>query len=296
MAKRIRRHIEALITDTHGGFKFGLMPIGLELIDEYSEVWHPQPTSWQRVLWDQLERCVDNIKHLAGRDPVRVLHLGDPTHGNHFPDKELVSTRAYDHFIIAVENARPLLELPTIKSYMMVEGTGVHEFQQGTATYTVRDLLKKDYPKVDVQAHPHVLMKSGGLRWDMAHHGPSPGIREWTKGNVLRLYTQSLMKNGLKNGEIPPDVLLRGHFHEYTYEIVTERARGRTWHTHSMIVPAFTALDNYARKVTRSKHKTAFGMVAIEVINGRIHKVYDEEPDFIQTVDLRQEVDFDAGR
>jgi hypothetical protein len=286
MAKR-QRSLQVLFADTHGGYKYGLMPLGIELLDEHEQPWAPQPTEYQKWIGDIYTSGIDNVIHLAGKDPIDVEHVGDITHGNIFRDSELVSSRLSDHIAIGRENMLEWLKHRQVRHLGLVKGTGVHEAGQGTTTITIAEMLKLEFPKKNIKYYGHALLNNNGIVYDLAHHGPGTGIRKWLRGNVLRLYTRSLMMDDLMNGDDPPDVVARGHFHRYVPEAVHIRARGKTFVTRSFVLPSFTLPGDYVRKVAQSPRKVTVGMVVLEIIDGKIVAVYDQEPDFMRTIDLR---------
>jgi hypothetical protein len=224
---------------------------------------------------------------LAEKDDIFVMHLGDATHGNHYGDKELVSTRLADHYAIAKDNMSFWLDEPQVKYLSMIKGTGVHEWGQGSTTAILADALKEKYRNKRIEMCGHSYLTAFGVDFDLAHHGPSPGIRNWLRGNVLRLYVRSLMMDDIMAGKRPPDIIVRGHFHDYVPETMKIRANGTTYKTEGIILPSFAMLDDYARKVAKSPGSVTFGIAAVEIINGRIYKIHDSEPEFMEKIDLR---------
>ena len=87
--------------------------------------------------------------------------------------------------------------------------------------------------------------------------------------------------------------MARGHYHTDVNETVTIRRKGQTYRTEAMILPSFSFMDTYARKVTQSRESVTVGLVAFEVLDGKITMIYDQEPHFMRTFDLRKEVSLD---
>ena len=193
--------------------------------------------------------------------------------------RELVSTRAADQFEIAFANLAPWMAVPNLQRMVFAKGTGYHELEEGSAALIVAARVRTAGIKVDVPYHWKATI--GGVNFDLAHHGSPPGSRYWLRGNILRLYTQSIMDDELVEGHDPPDVLLRGHYHQYVSEVVTRRARGKTWRTHAAICPSYCFIDDYARKVAKSPPKATIGMLAFEVVDGRV-----TPHEFIRTFDF----------
>lgn len=266
--KRASRKIVLQFADTHGGHKLGLMGPGVTLYDQ-DERGNPVPysphlTATQEFLWRCYEEDLAEAEKLASGDPVIIIHNGDLAWGDKYP-RQLVSTRKADQVAIAVANIERAMELPNVQAVRLIHGTGAHTFLEGTATILVAEQLKARHPLVDVACLIHGLFDISGVSLDCAHHGPSPGIRNWTAGNQLRYYTRSVMLDALADGEKPPDVLVRAHFHTKRHETVRiETVRG-VFKTEAFILPAYSGLSDYGHQVTRSKHRISVGMIPLEI-------------------------------
>jgi hypothetical protein len=268
------------------------MPLDLILQDENDDPWHPEPTESQILLDTVITQGIEFVIETANGCPVYVHHLGDVTHGAKHSDSELVSTRMSDHLEIAAANMSRWLKYKNVKYLGMYKGTGSHEYGQGSSTIVVAKWLGELYEDKSILCVAHANVLHQGVRFDLAHHGPGPGIRNWLKGNVLRLYTRSLMMDYLAQDKPVPDVMARAHFHRYVPETVKIRSDGITHKTRAFILPSFSFLSDYARKVAKSPATLTVGMVVIEVVDGEIIKVYDESP-LIETFDLRKEIVID---
>jgi hypothetical protein len=259
------------------------------LEDERGGTWTPEQTASQEWLWSVFMTGIERARQIAGGSEIMAFHLGDVSHGNKFADKELVSSRMADQFEIGHRTLAAILDVPEVAGMYLIHGTGVHEFGLGSATSIVAKRLEASYPAKLIGSVTHGAVRYGGLDLDLAHHGPPAGSRNWLQGNVLRLYVQSLMDDRITGGRRPPDILARGHYHQYAPEVVTRRAWGVTHRTWAYILPALCVLDDYARKVARSPQSLTSGMLMLEVAGGRIIA----EHELMQSIDLRTEVDLD---
>jgi hypothetical protein len=157
----------------------------------------------------------------------------------------------------------------------------VHELGEGSAQITLADTLGKELRK-PIEVMYHAEASVDGFVMDLAHHGPPPGVRNWLRGNVLRLYTQSIMDDCLKSDREPPHFLARGHYHQFVTEVVT-RQNAKTWECRATICPPYCLIDDYARKVAKSPYRATVGMVALEIIGGRLIRQHE----YIRTIDFR---------
>lgn len=287
MAKQGRRVIAAAISDTHSNHKLGLLSPETVLFQEDPQTrelvpWKPKLLPTQAWLWECFEEDRAKVDALAGKDEIVLIHDGDMCQGANGNGRELVSSRMADQFIMARDTLRPWMAMPQVRRGVFVKGTGYHELGEGSAAMIVAEMLSAEIGK-PIEVPYHALAEIEGVRFDLAHHGPPPGIRNWLEGNILRLYTQSLMDQMLKEGEAPPDVVLRGHYHQLASEVVTRRARGRRWETRAVILPSYSGIDDYARKVAKSPARLTVGLVAFEIIDGKLVEMHE----FVRTVDYR---------
>ena len=144
-------------------------------------------------------------------------------------------------------------------------------------------MLKVLYPDKKIEIADHWLLDLDGYVMDVAHHGAGPGSRNWLKGNILKWYTESLMQDCIDLQEPVPDVVLRAHHHEPIYTRGVHQTGGRVWRTDAFITPPFCFIGSHAQKVIRSPGRMSVGMVALEVVNGKLLDWHF----FLRTIDLR---------
>lgn len=281
------RRILAVVSDTHGGHKFGLCNPDVTLYDEDAEgnltPYSPQLTAVQGHLWELYLEGIGQVVELAGDDPVTVIHVGDPTHGNKHPE-QLMSTRAADQLLIAAANWAPWFEqVRNLGQVRLTVGTGSHEFGEGSASILIADALMREYGEVDIRAVYHGLADIGGVTVDYAHHGPGAGIRSWLHGNNVRYYLRDLMMREVMRGNQPPDLVLRGHVHTRSFERVSVETAEGLYESAILVMPAMCMLTDYARQVTRSVMTVTNGIAIFEILEERL-----SAPTFVtRTVDVR---------
>ncbi len=271
------RKIILAITDTHGGSSVGLCNPDTILKRPNGDI-NPALSESQKFLWEVYEWGIRETFKLAGDDEVLVIHDGDITQGIVFNEESLTNAIA-DQIQIAFANFQPIMSRDNVKHLRIVTGTPVHEMGENSAPILLSEMMKLKYPDVDIRLVNHELINYGGIDIDVAHHGASRGYRVWLEGNQLRFYLRNIMFNEILAGNKPPELVLRGHYHTYRVEYL-EMMDNKSW---IILLPSLTLMDNYSRKVTRSEYRNEIGVVAIEIINNRIHDIHP----FIKRIDLR---------
>ena len=162
------------------------------------------------------------------------------------------------------------------RGYGYIEGTEAHVFD-GSIEYLIADHLRDKFG-FPVHCYPHVLLKVGSKTHDLAHHGPSPGKRVWTRSSTALSWLKSMMISEVMAGREPTTVTYRGHFHEWVPLISHREVAMRTfpveYESHFQFVPGYSGLSDYARKATQSQGYVTWGMVAVEVIDGKSISVH----------------------
>jgi len=253
--------------DDHAGNKLGLLNPETKLPEETEtgEIIYktPELTEIQKFLWQTFtEEYLPKIKILAGDDEIVLIKMGDGTQGMKYVS-ELVSTRMADQMLIQYKNIEPLLQLPNISSVRLVKGTGAHSFGEGSSDLLLEDWIRQRYPNLDVKSLYHGCANINGAVVDYAHHGPSAGIRAWLRGNVLRLYVQSLMMDDILAKRLPPHIVVRAHVHTPRHEYVSVGDYG-CW---GLITPPLCFPGEFARQVTQSVRSVEIGITACEILN-----------------------------
>lgn len=283
-----RRTVLVIISDTHANGKHSLMNPHVKLPEEdergnlTGKEWTPQPTKTQEYLWQLYTYGMQEVYKIAKDDEIMVIHNGDECQGNKHP-ANLVSMRLADQILIAVANLEPWLLFPNVNHFRFANGTQAHNFLMGSSTQLVRAQLAALHPNKDVMTCYHGLIEYNGYTVDYAHHGPGTGTRDWLKGNVARNYLRDLMTREIKQGNCPPNLVLRGHYHTPVHEYLEDTFNRKTVKSDLYVTPSFAKLDDHAQQATQSTFLMTFGMLVIEIVDGKMvdeHRLYD-------TVDLR---------
>jgi hypothetical protein len=295
MTKKFSRKIIAIRGDTQSGHSGGLLnpetvfPVmgidaaGKKVVEDYEEA---SLNPVQRQLWEWSEADRESVRELAGRDEIVFVEMGDMTQGARFTD-DLAETSLSRQTLISFSNALPWLGMENVKRMRAVKGTGVHVWGEGSTETILTMLLAKQYPKKDVRIADHYLLNVDGYRLDVSHHGPGPGMRNWTRGNAFELYVKSILLDDLNAKREPPSMVLRAHKHEFTYAHAIHQVMGEVWQLPAFIVPPYCFIGSHAQKAANSPSSMGVGVIALELINGKLLDWHA----FTHYVDLRtQEV------
>lgn len=290
MSKKTKRAIVVVESDSHGGHKLGLLSPDTLLPEEYIEEdgnvqidWYsPRLTKTQERLQEVRKDGIEKVIALADGDPIVVLENGDLTQGNKYPSEQ-VGYKQSDQEIIAYYNIRPWYELPNLHSVTFAKGTDSHTFGYGSSEINLCHRLKQEFPKIQSEIAYHWLLDIGDVTFDLAHHGPGPGLRHWLHGNTARYYLRDLMYTELHAGRIPPHIVLRGHFHTYVKEYLSMNFCGDEYESWLYVLPPLCIPGDYAIKVMKSIYNISVGLLAFEVIDGQISKAHK----FTQSFDTR---------
>ena len=286
---RPRRVIVLFVADTHAGNKLGLMNPDVVLFqqDEYGELveWRPPLGALQSRLWPWFEEDVQAVADLAGGDEIIYIHQGDVVQGSKHRVLQ-VGNREANQLLIAVANQAPILSLPNVREARFIAGTAAHDGIGASKVVEVVHVLRQQYPAVNFRALYHGVLDIDGCRIDYAHHGPGPGNREWLKGNPLLWYLRDLvLAEWTARARPHARVTTRAHQHTYRHVVHCAMLDGTEYQFDAFLLASECGMQDFARKVTRSAMMQTFGMLALEIVGGKLMNVHP----MIHELDLRME-------
>ena len=247
---------------------------------------YPERTETQDELWERYQRYIDNTIELADGDDIALLYAGDPTHGTKYADAGLMEVDPYEQVKIAAESVYPWLQHRNVRVMRFFSGTASHVRMGHTLSgAAVAAMILEDFPRFDVDSAHHGRICFKDKVFDIAHHGPSKGSRAWLEGNVARYYLRDRMIRDDQLGKDPAHVYLRGHFHVWVYEVLSQLFHGEEYRSILTVLPSMCGMSDYARQSTKSEMALTNGIVAYEVIEGEPIRVHP----FKDTTDLRVE-------
>jgi len=273
-----RRVVLALQGDKHAGHTVGLCNPATILPPPDDGTGEGKPTkvktnAFQRAIWRLYTADIRAVLEFADGDPVVVIDIGDQTQGKGHTDNQM-SSRMADQFYIALANWDPWMNKPNVKTLRFAKGTGSHVYGEGSAELLIAKHLQGQYRALDIKTIYHGVIDIMNIKLDYAHHGPGPGIRDWTNGNQVRYYLKSLIMEQRRLGKKPCELYVRGHRHSFVHEaILSDTWAGRLYDYHIVTLPSYCGLGAYGVRATFSAPYQWFGTVAIEIIDGEVGRI-----------------------
>jgi len=275
----MNRYIHAIIADTHAGHRLGLCNPNARLgaadrEDPDDPDAHPVALGpCQKQLWPFYLSIIEATRHFANGDPVVLTHLSDLTHGAKHPHR-LMSAEADDQVDIAYYNMLPWFDADiNLLALRLITGTISHHYD-GSSERLLTNQLRPKFPKCDIAVVPHSEMAVGGLRFDLAHHGPTAGMRLWLEGNQARYYLRDRMLKILHRGETPPHVFARAHYHEFIpQEHLAIMFLGKLHTSWFVLVPPLCGITEFGRRVAKSPDTITLGAWLFEALDGTLARM-----------------------
>jgi len=273
--RKFNRKILILMSDPHAGFRLGLTNPETELYNDDGErVRRPEMNPGNYYLWNDIYKwALDEIKAFAKKDEVILLSLGDMTHGIKYIGDQKSLEMSDEVFIAEANLDYAIRKFPNLIAVFNAIGNNAHNWGEGASEKLITRLIQNSHPKLRMKVLYHGLLRiAKNYAIDFAHVGPGTGIRNWTKGNVARLYLKSLMQDEIDHDKMPPELVLRGHFHEYIREKQIIVKPKRDYESEIIIVPSMCLVSTYATQATKSPSRVENGLIVKEIINGKEHQ------------------------
>lgn len=257
--------------DPHCGLRHGLIAPGTELEYSNGEKREVLLSGWSEFIWNDVWLPgIEKVSEIAGDDAVVLICAGDTCHGSRFV--EYLYTPFVDHQVmIAKQGFEPWRKVKGLASVYLAYGTGSHDYGENASTKMLREaLVPWGY---NVEIGDQLLLKDGGLRMDVAHHGPYVSSLPHLRSNGARRYAELHCRQELERGRTPPSWMMRGHVHR---DVI---ATAEFWFGNEYqkclitINPPMCGPNGYARKAARSEPYTRCGFWLVAVEDGEVVEV-----------------------
>lgn len=261
------------ISDTHSGIYEGLLRDGTE-VDEYlplSTETHRvklSQSSTEKWLWDEAYMpLIHETIRFAGESPVIVVHTGDAIHGQAHIASDYAHSAILDQQVVIAEAAlSELRTIPTLAAWIMIYGTAAHDYGQQQGTRLLSEKIAAWGNPVYCRAY--VSDRLGGVKSDIAHHGPNVSYTE-DKVAMARKFALRLCRGDMERGEEMPGLILRGHIHQKVLQPVVIPWGGSEKTTLLSVAPPLCGPNEYALRYLSSR-----GMPYVEA-GGNIIRISD---------------------
>jgi hypothetical protein len=270
------RVIVAVPADTHCGSPVGLCPsTGWPLLNGG----YYTPNRLQHILYQQWEECWRRVRVLRDQQAgtrLVVVHAGDAVEGVHHQTTQLISNRSDEHAYLHVACMQHALDIAAFDArhgdrLIYVGGTIAHVGDGYTYEEILARLLGACPPPGNESGGrvvwEHLLARANGVLFDIAHHGPAPGARQWLQGNNLRLQLRSIYLQCLEQDRPLPRYWVRAHRHRW---IMPELFRGERGDIEGFLTPCFQAMTHHGERVAGHEVLSHIGMLIFVVeANGK---------------------------
>lgn len=228
----------APLFDIHGGLKLAAMPSKfVESPDSIYEAVH-RPNKIQKWINGRFKKAHDLVFDGEYDEVITVLG-GDEVHGVRVPHETWTGS------LTAQADAYIQMVLPWVnksaKTYSIV-GTRYHMGDDGS----IEDKIARELGVYKHQAFHKMEIVLGDFRVSVAHKGPKPGSRFWTRKNSMRLMLNDIAMRCLAEGREPSDLYLWGHFHEDLEDIIIAEGPWGRKEVHGQVMPAWCTPGEYA--------------------------------------------------
>lgn len=228
---------ELLLADLHTGSTVAVMPPSFDLDDGGTY----KVSRGQRWLWRSWEDMLEQVdRRKVG--PVTTHIDGDAVEGDSKNrSKQLVTRNRSTLLSMATTLLEPLAQLSA--ALIFYRGTAAHvgksaELEEELA----KDLGGLKHPETGQRAWWASRWRSEGVTLDIAHHPRVGGGSPETKAIRADRLARTAVFQYANRGEEPPDLLVRGHLHEYADSYDHYRTR-------AIMLPCWTLATEYVHKL-----------------------------------------------
>lgn len=208
------------------------------------------PSQGQRIIWQQYEEGINNVATLRKGKQLILTVNGDPVEGMHHDTTQLITSRIEeqeDIFSDVFDWTLKQLKFNEKKGdkLFFTTGTPAHGDNGNQSDERIASQFDGVVKMRDARyTWDRLLLDINGVMFDIAHQGPSPGSRAWTRENGLRNTLKSIYFDALNNNSPIPDWWIRSHVHTY----VKDTYHGLQQDISGVLTPALQLKTEHAYK------------------------------------------------
>lgn len=252
------------ISDVHSGLMVGLMP---PKVIEYEGTQFERMIrqgKTQKWLWKKWTKAHDQIFD-GTADEVIVFLMGDAVHG--LKDGAGIWTGSLKTQKDAFIESHLIWTNKASASYC-VRGTRWHVGDDGI----VEDQIAEELGCYKLKSFHKMEVSVQGVRFMLAHKGPKPGSRAWTRPNSMFHTLRDRYFSALRESREPADIYLWGHYHEYVSGFVEAEGPWGTKIIRGYVLPAWCTPNEYALSNVGNLELADVGCVYFDIEDGQVTK------------------------
>ena len=213
--RKSKRKVVAVVNDVHAGGSTAVCPPVVQLDDGGAY----QASKVQLWLWQNWHDYWARVAKVRGDDELYVVFNGDLFDGDHHGTAQILSRHpeAQSAVLRACMDAPLALEPDKI---FVVRGTEAHNGKSNSGEEALARRWRDDGlpvvgdPETGTASWWHLRMEVAGTRFDITHHGRT-GMRAHTEGSAANLYAHDILLHHVKDGDPPPHLAIRAHYHRF---------------------------------------------------------------------------------
>ena len=224
--------------DTHTSSVTGLAPPKTQI--DTGGYYHAN--AFQMYLWGIWYDMWAQIEHKAqvlGCD-VTAVCLGDSVDKNKYSKNGVFAHNPNSMLRAAHEVMEPVLDVS--KRFYLLRRTPAHEGEESWLAEALAERIGAVKSAKHSWSWWHLPLEVSGVQFDIKHHPESGDMRWWTAGGGMIRSAASVIFDYVDSGHKPPDIVLRGHRHQW-------RDSGTNLPTRAFTVPAWQGPTDFVHRI-----------------------------------------------
>lgn len=216
-ATRTKPVVLAVSNDQHANSSVALSPPKVTLDD--GQVIHASKAQlWLWEKWNEFYAKAEQMRREMRAEYIQVFN-GDLVEGFHHGTVQLMSQNPHVQKLVVSEILKVPFEQKADRM-LFVRGTTAHVGKSGASEESIATTARADGrnvigdPETGGASWWHFRGEIQGVKLDITHHGRT-GQREHTRAGSASLHAHDILLSHVKNGDTPPDLCLRAHYHRF---------------------------------------------------------------------------------
>lgn len=226
------------IGDLHTASVTGICPPKVQL--DSGGYYHAN--QFQRYLYDMWRDMWKQLKKKAKvlSAPVTTVIMGDTLDKNKYSKNGVFAHNPHSMVDAAKELLKPARKLSD-RIYVL-RGTPAHEGEEAWLGEYVGRIIGAEKSSNNCWSWWHLPLHASGVTFDIKHHPESGDMRWWTAGGGMIRSAATVIMDYVDSGDMPPDIVLRGHRHQW-------RDSGTNLPTRAFTIPAWQGPTDFVHRI-----------------------------------------------